>query len=849
MGEVYRARDPRLDRDVAIKVLPSGVAADRERVTRFEQEARAAAALNHPNILALYDIGTHGDSPYMVSELLHGESLRERLAGGALPFKKAVEYAVQIAHGLAAAHEKGIVHRDLKPENVFVTVDGQVKILDFGLAKLTQPDFSLAGASALPTTPPNTLAGVVLGTVGYMAPEQVRGVATDYRADIFAFGAVLYEMLSGRRAFRGETAMDAMMAIAREDPPALSSVKGDIPPELVRVVERCLEKSPSARFQSTRDLGFALDGTPSQSGRAAPLVVSSVRRLREAVAWSAAALAFLVAAAAWFVPYFRSAPSAPGSIRFTVAAPTGTTYSNAAGAPAQAVSPNGREVVFVAGSPGRPSQLWVRALDALDARSLPGTEGANYPFWSPDGRSIGFFAGGQIKRISASGGTAVALGDAPLGFGATWNQDGVILIGRTQGGLMRLTAAGGEPMPLTDPDASRQESSHRWPQFLPDGRRFVYFATGPTGGTLVLGTLGSPEQRPLGPADSRAFYTSQGYLVFVRDAVLLAQPFDADRGEFSGDAVAIAADVSTAVAGSAPFAVSEAGVLSYRSRTVDISQMTWVDRGGTRIRTLGDPGPYQQLALSHDGRQVALQRNSAQRSEIWLADAERGAPTRLTIGRGESSPAWSPDGRDLAHGVFGAGSIVRTVVSGGQQTTVSAGLVTPILEDWTRDGRHLVYLAQGRLWALPLFGEGKPFALTQSQSVDEPQVSADSRWLAYRSGDSGRDEIYVQPFPGPGERLRISTDGGQQPKWRADGRELFYLTLDGMMMSVALTPGTAILPGTPKPLFQTDLNVSSIIDQYAVTGDGQRFLILTPTGEASQSPITVVVNWTSSLTN
>ncbi|MEQ1575486.1 MAG: protein kinase, partial [Vicinamibacterales bacterium] len=799
MGEVYRARDLRLSRDVAIKVLPGAAAADPERLVRFEQEARAAAVLNHPNILAVYDIGAYqapgsdAPSPYIVSELLEGGTLGTELAGAPLPLRKTLEYAVQIAHGLAAAHDKGIVHRDLKPDNVFITADGRVKILDFGLAKLTETEPAAVGASMLPTSPPGTLAGMVLGTVGYMAPEQVRGLVADHRADIFAFGAVLYEMLSGQRAFRGDTAMDTMMAIVKDDPPPLASMRNDVPAAVVRVVERCLEKNPAARFQSTHDLAFALEGPSGASSPTATVSAAPARPRRMRLApWSVAGLATAVAAAALISPHLRPAPPDPRVIRFTIAAPAGTAFPVAFGSPAQAISADGRHMVFVAVKPGLPAQLWVRSLDAVEARPLAGTEGATSPFWSPDGRFIGFFADGKLKRISPSGGSALALCDAASAVGGSWNADGVILFGRSDGGVLRVSAAGGEPAPATTLDVNRKDASHRYPRFLPDGRRFVYLNVGANAGTLFLGALDSPEATPLGPADSGAFFAPPGYLLFVRQSVLLAQPFDLARGQLSGDVVSIAEDVTSSTGGATAFAVSPAGVVSFRSTPADAVQMTWFDRAGARLRPLGEAAPYQQMVISHDGTYVAAQRTTRSQPEIWVIDAERGTPTRLAADR--SDPVWSPDGRELAYYAVGEGSIVRKAANGTDEAAFISGLGGGlVLEDWSRDGRHLVYSARGSLWALPLPGEsqpadarsggtstaaGTPIQLTRTGGANEPQVSPDGRWLAYSSSDSGRVEIYVQPFPGPGQRVRVSTSGGAQPKWRADGQELFYLALD-----------------------------------------------------------------------
>ncbi len=656
MGEVYRARDPRLGRDVAIKVLPPAFSADPERLRRFEQEAQAAAGLNHPNILAVHDIGTHDGAPYIVSELLEGETLRERLTSGPLLVRKAVEYAVQIAHGLAAAHEKGIVHRDLKPENIFVTADGRVRILDFGLAKLTQADGTPAGASALPTTPPDTLPGVVLGTVGYMAPEQVRGLQADHRSDIFAFGAVLYEMLSGSRAFLGETTMDAMTAILKEDPPDLPSAERRIPPALARLVDRCLEKSPAARFQSTRDLAFALEGSSSPSESATAIAAIPMRGSRSRVGWSIAALSSLafLAALPFAIAHLREPAVQPGAVRFAVAPPDDATFPGAtAYFQAQTVSPDGRRLVFRAQRPGSADLLWVRSLDALEAQPLPGTEGGDHPFWSPDSRFIGFFAEGRLKKIEASGGPSQALCDAPAGEGGTWNAEGTIVFAASgSSGLSRVSAAGGEPVPLTTLDASSKETSHRWPQFLPDGRRFLFLAQ--PGNSVRLGSLDSPETRNLLSTDSKALYAAPGYLLFMREQTLMAQSFDPSRAELKGDSFPVAEEVRVGVTnGRAAFSVSESGVLTYRSGAESqVNQLTWLDRSGKVLQTIDQPNDYRSFALSPDDSQIIVHRHEGPGGGgLWLIDWKRGTKSRFTSSPSHNTDAhWSPDGGRIVYG-------------------------------------------------------------------------------------------------------------------------------------------------------------------------------------------------------
>jgi eukaryotic-like serine/threonine-protein kinase len=855
MGEVYRARDPRLGRDVAVKVLPAAFSADPERLHRFEQEARAAAALNHPNILAVHDIGQHDGAPYIVSELLEGATLRDRLSGGALPVRKAVEYAVQIAHGLAAAHEKGITHRDLKPENIFVTTDGRVKILDFGLAKLTQAEPAVAALSALPTTPPDTSPGVVLGTIGYMSPEQVRGLPADHRSDIFAFGAILYEMLSGRRAFHRETGAETMTAILKEDPAELPTAERHIPPTLERIVDRCLEKNSAARFQSTRDLAFALEGLSSSSD-AVPIDRSIAGRNPGAwLAWAVAGVLALtgIAVAPLVVAHFREVPARPEVIRFSVFPATNTAFSPAPIAPFQAVSPDGRRLAFLA-TRGGPSLLWVRSLDSLDARALPGTEGASLPFWSPDSRFIGFFLEGKLKKIEATGGPAQTVSDAPAGEGGTWNRDGVILFGSSADGLFRVSAAGGQPVAITKPDASRQETSHRLPDFLPDGRHFVYLAQ--PSKTIHVGSLDSADTTQLLNADSKAIYAPPGYLLFVRENTLLAQPFDIARLEARGDPVPIAQQVrANPTNGRAAFSASER-VLTYRTGEPSDSQLLWLDRSGKRMGVLGDPAPYGDVELSPDGKQVAVDiRDRARARDIWIFDIARGVRTRFTFdSANDISGRWSPNGDRL---VFGsnrdaqAGLYLKQSSGTGREQVLLASKNLPFPDSWSPDGRFLLYDAENPktgwdLWVLPLSGERKPQPFVQTEFREEfGRFSPDGRWIAYRSNESGRFEVYVVAFPGPGGKWQVSTAGGQFPRWRHDGKEIFYVAADNKLMAGEVNgQGAGFDVGTLRPLFELQPAGGY---PYDVAGDAQRFLVRVPMDQTGSEPVDVVVNWAAGL--
>jgi len=867
MGEVYRARDARLKRDVAVKILPSAFAESAERLRRFEQEAQAASALNHPNILAIYDLGTHKGAPYIVSELLEGETLRSRLSGGAFTPRRAIGHALQIAQGLAAAHEKGIVHRDLKPENIFVTNDGRVKILDFGLARVTQPEGTNASATNLPTVAPGTDAGTVLGTLGYMSPEQVRGRPADARSDIFSFGAILYEMLSGRRAFHGDTAADTISAILTKEPPDLSETNRKIPESLDRIVRHCLEKSPEARFHSASDIAFDLEAVSGASLTAAAQSTPARGRRAWLPLMAIAALLAAVGIGMLLGSRVRSSPQPPRQLRSTLLLPERVAFS------CSALSPDGSRLAISGISAEGRRGLWVRPLESPEAKFLAGSENAVLPFWSPNGRSIGFFANSKLMRIEASGGPPIPLADV-TGVGAAWGPNGVILYSDPSGPIYRLQDSGGKAVAVTELDASRHETSHRYPQFLPDGRHFLYEALNLKGSPrdeanrVRVASLDSKEDRAVMRAYSRTVY-AQGHLLYSRSGdvfgPLMAQPFDPKRLETRGEPLTVAERVG--IFGEyylyANLTASETGVLVYDSEQL-LSQFVWLDRAGRQIGEFGDPAVVGGPRISPDGQRVAYALYEASgSSQIWIGDLVRGVQTRLTKTVAlQDNPVWSPDGSRIAFQTNRThqGDIYVIAASGsGQEEPLYQSPGQSYPEDWSPDGRFIGYNANEAtgqripsISILPLPGEHKPTVLVgggpTTDIFGDSRFSPDGKWVAYDSEESGRPEVYVTSFPGREATLQVSSAGGVLPNWRRDGKELFYVTPDGRLMSVAVERGPKLAFGTPKLLFRIP-NASMIgaASPYDVAPDGERFLVRVPVVHGSSWPLNLVLNWTSGL--
>jgi Tol biopolymer transport system component len=878
MGEVYRAKDTRLDREVAIKVLPADFAKDADRLRRFEQEARATSALNHPNILTIYDIGTHEGAPFIVAELLEGEELRAQLDGGALPVRRCIEYAQQITAGLSAAHEKGVVHRDLKPENLFVTQDGRVKILDFGLAKLKPQQLTGGVDSNAPTKLPLTDPGVVMGTVGYMSPEQVRGGDADHRSDIFSFGIILFEMLSGQRPFQGESLAETMAAIVKEDVPELGETNAKISPQLEKIVRRCLEKRPESRFQSASDLGFALGTLTTPSGsrlETATALPATIERLpttarlfgrtRLWVAVAAALLLALLAALPFAIAHLRHPAGEAQLLKLSLTLPENVTLGGAVSS--FALSPDGRRMAFIGFSAGK-ERLWVRSLDSDTAQPLAGTEGISTPsgpFWSPDSRFIGFFAEGKLKTIDAAGGPPQVLCNVSAPRGGAWNRDGTILFATASSPIARVGATGGEPQPVTTFDQTRDEASHRWPYFLPDGRHFLYFVRSnrPEYNGVYLGELSGSVAKLLVKTNTNALYAPPGYLFFLRNDTLMAQPFDAGKLELSGEPLPIAEHVSYSLgARRAAITVAENGVLAFRSGGGGGNLPVWFDRQGHKLGSLdalGTDGAYISVSLSQDEQRAAIERVDPQPGniDIWLFDLARKIPSRFTSNQANDwRPIWSRDGREIVFSSLRAGGwafyLKKTDGSGQEEVLLKPGGLNNFPDDWSPDGKFIVYTHNNQktredLWVLPMTGDRQPFPLLQSEfNESQAQFSPDGKWIAYSSDETGTREVYVQPFPASGGKWRVSSGGGESPRFRRDGRELFYLSGDRRIMAVEIKPGAAFTAGAPVALFEARLmSEATFARSYAVSGDGQRFLVNSSGDESDKTPISVVVNWTA----
>ena len=895
MGQVYRATDTTLGRQVAIKILPDAFAADPERLARFEREARTLASLNHPHIAAIYAVEKSAGIQALVMELVEGDDLSRRIARGAVPIEEALPIAQQIAAALEAAHEQGIVHRDLKPANIKVRTDGTVKVLDFGLAKAMEPTGAASSSASMSptiTTPAMTQAGMILGTAAYMSPEQAKGRVVDKGSDVWAFGAVLYEMLAGRRVFEGDDVSDTLARILMKEPD-WTALPPTVPPAVVTVMRRCLQKDRRQRIRDLGDVSLALEGAFET---AAPQTPASARPavLRGRLAWVALALA-VVAIVALAIPTVRhlreTPPPAPPETRVEIVTP-------ATGQPTSfALSPDGRQIVFVASGDGA-SRLWLRSLSATTAQALAGTEGATSPFWAPDGRAIGFFSEQALKRLDLGGGGVVGapqtLAPAINGSGGTWSADGVIVFAPSIATpLMRVPATGGATAAVRA--VGPQQFGYIAPYFLPDGRRFLFYALGASDATgIYMGALGTSAPTRLTLADSPGVYLPSGpgpadasreggWLLWVRAGALVAQRLDVAQAALTGDPVTLADGVAVNPGTlQAPLSVAATGLVAYRTGGGNQRQLTWVDRSGTARGAVGAPdAALLQPRVSPDGRRVVVSRTVQSNGDVWLLDGARTSRFTFDAAR-DDFPHWSPDGARIVYRSVktGPGDLYQRLTSGaGGEERLVASDQNKVATSWSADGRFLLYISidpqtNGDLWVMPMVGDRTPSVFLKTPFREAyGAFSPDGRWVAYHSNESGRPEIYVRPFvppardasafasatadksadtlragsgQAPGGQWQVSTAGGIHAVWRPDGRELYYLNPEGAMMAAPITvTGATLEPGAPVKLFPTRI-VGGGVDnqqgrQYDVAPDG-RFLINTELDSAA-APITLLMNW------
>jgi eukaryotic-like serine/threonine-protein kinase len=868
MGEVYRARDIRLDRTVAVKVLASHLSSSPELKQRMEREARAISSLNHPHICHLYDIGSQDGTDYLVMEFLEGETLAERLRKGPLPLNEILRIGIAVTEALAVAHRQGIVHRDLKPGNIMLTKGG-AKLMDFGLAKSAATSAPPGASSApllsaartmteaSPVSPLTTL-GALIGTIQYMSPEQIEGKEADPRSDLFALGAVLYEMLAGASPFEGKSQISVASAILEKEPEPISVVQPLTPPALEHVVTVCLAKNPDERFQGAHDVALQLNWIVKH-GTEAPKPTQKEGQKegknREALAWLIAgglALALIT-----LVLWRHGSKDTEQTTYFS--APLPFTARDVA------VSPNGHTVAIVGhGESERNNLLWIYEPGSPEATSLVNTEGARFPFWSPDGRSLGFFADGKLKKLSLAGGPVQTLCEAPTGRGGTWNKDGVILFtpsGLLGVGLYRISASGGTPSQVTVPDKNLNEDSNRWPLFLPDGIHYLYSAINLAGRrdlfSVYVGALNSNEKRLVIKAKGNVAYAAPGYLLFYRDLTLFGQHFDIKKFELTGEPVPLITDIQFLPRISeAVFAATSAGLLvAQKTGDSGASQLLWFNRKGEEIGIALNPGVYGNITLAPSGRALAADTTdpASQNTDIWTYDLATQSAKRLTFDPSiDSVPIWSPDGsrmvfasnRELKFDLF-----LKDTNGAQEEKPIPQDGTDRFPTDWSRDGKYVLYERGTDLWFLTIAELRPAQFLKATSSLKNGRFSPDGKWVAYSSNESGRWEIYVTSFPEAHGKWQVSNAGGDQPKWRSDGKELFYLAPDSKIMAVPVTTGTNFDAQTPTVLFQAnprEILATSERFSYDVSNDGQKFLINTQMKTAT-TPMSVVLNWRAKL--
>jgi serine/threonine protein kinase len=880
MGEVYRAKDTRLDRIVAIKILPVHLSTSSDFRQRFEREAKAVSILNHPNICTLHDIGQQNGTEYLVMEYIEGETLSSRLQKGPLPVTDLLRYSIQIADALDKAHKKGIVHRDLKPGNIILTKSG-VKVLDFGLAKMADQK-PASDVSQLATAQKElTKEGMILGTIQYMAPEQLEGRECDARTDIFAFGAVMYEMATAKKAFEGNSQASLIAAILKEEPKPITQSQPLSPPILDRLIKTCLAKDPEDRWQNAHDISnelrwMAESSASTVTSAIGPTPARSPHKLMNLGWIVAAALALMmIAGFIWMNPrYDTKAKSESGEVRFLIPSSNDLDLGGfLAGVPDFAVSHDGKRLIFTGRDSVGRIAIYLRTLDSLDARPIPNTENAEIPFWSPDDQKIAFSADGKLKVVNLNGGADQVLCDVPTTFyGGTWLQDGTIVYGQEYSGLMRVSENGGKSEPFTVLDSQRGERIHSYPVFLPDGRHFVFSADSNKSEdrTLYVSSIDSKEKSRLLNTRYKVNYLDPGYLLFLRGTSLWAQRLQMDPPKMLGDPVLVASGISpNAAVSNAPFTASANGTILYRGGDVWAkTQLAWFDRQGKTLATVGSIESDVSVTLSPDGTHAAVggiagndfrSATGEPSINLWNIDLSRGIRTRVTVNPNisDENPTWSPDGRYLAfasHRESDRAEIFKKAASGaGQEQIVFSGAGNEHPIDWSSDGKFILVQFNGNqldIAAVPVSGSNeKPIPyITSSTDDGQAQFSPDGRWVAYTSGESGRSEVYIRPFPNGDTKWQISSDGGSEPRWRGDGKELFYLTPDGTLMAVGLKTSTSFEAAPPVTLFKTKtlpipLGAWGGAAQYDVSNDGSRFLINTIVVPSTPSNLYVIVNW------
>jgi serine/threonine protein kinase/Tol biopolymer transport system component len=848
MGEVYRARDTRLDRAVAVKVLPAHLADDPDRRARFEREARAVSSLNHPHIGQLYDVGRENGVDYLVLELLEGETLAHRLEKGPLPPTQVIQYGIQIADALDRAHKSGIVHRDLKPGNIMITKSG-VKLLDFGLARAVE---AVTGPQALTLSPtaatPLTAEGTILGTFQYMAPEQLEGKDADVRTDIFALGEILYEMATGRRAFEGKSQASLIAAILEREPAPISAVAPLTPPALERVVRACLAKEPDDRIQTAHDVKMQLQWiAEGGSSVGVPAVVATKRRSRERLAWILAGAATVAAIAGFSLLATRHAPDLR-PVRFQIDKPAGTSDMTW-----PRLSPDGRWVAFQATDSMGKTSIWVRGMDALDARKLEGTEGAGRPFWAPSSREIGFFANSKLKKVPVDGGPVQLIADAK-GSDGSWGSQGVILFDSTQNdSIMQVSASGGIPKAASSFDRQAKETGNAWPQFLPDGSHFLFVAYSGTESHVKVGELGDLHSKLIRAIASRCEY-APGHLVYVLDNNLVAQPFDLGQLKLSGDPVPIAERVNL-LGGRENFSSSQAGTIAFQSGAqVSGSELAWTDRSGHVLSRVAPDDIYTDMSFSPDEKKVAvtIDEDSGKKPNIWIIDLERGTRSRFTFDEANHVwPVWSPDGQWVAYtddssGVFRPMRKRVTGESPAEYVTAPTG-VNEGIGSWSSDGHTvLLQVFRGGSWDVDVLdlasGKRGPY-LGSKFNEGHARFSPDGKWVAYSSDENGRSEIFVSPFPNPSGKWQVSLNGGHWSRWSPDGKEILFFSEDGRLMSASVSTSSSFQSGEPKVLFTPHVTPAGFPqDRILPARDGKR-LLANITASGTATPITVIVNW------